>query len=253
MKIKHAKIIAICIIIIIPSVYFYWFGIHLESPLSKQQDVWGQMGDFFGGVMNPLLSFLTVVLLINSINHQSAANQALTSQIQMMEKSEKIKIFENLFFHLVQSQQNLYSKFKVTTIEDGKKYDLFTIQAVDKIEALFQEKKEYVGYSQLENTYRQLDKMYGVFDVLRAFSVIVNLIKEQLSNENGFNENDRVFYYEKLINLTEFAHLRLICTAFQFQNKTGAGQKLQDKEFQQVCQKLKLRLNNYYKLEIDNQ
>ena len=117
----------------------------------------------------------------------------------------------------------------------------------------FQEKKEYAGYSQLENTYRQLDKMYGVFDVLRAFSVIVNLIKEQLSNENGFNENDRVFYYEKLINLTEFAHLRLICTAFQFQNKTGAGQKLQDKEFQQVCQKLKLRLNNYYKLEIDNQ
>lgn len=251
MNIKHAKTIAICIILIIPGVYFYWFGVHLESPLSRQQEVWGQMGDFFGGVMNPLLTFLTVVLLINSINHQSSANQALTSQIKMMEKSEKLKIFENLFFHLVQSQQNLYSKFKVTTIEGGKKYDIFNIQAVDKIEALFQEKKIHEGYVELRNLYLQIDKQYGIFDILRAFSVTVNLIKEQLSDKNGFNSNDRIFYYEKLINLTEFAHLRLICTAFQFQNKTGAGLKLQDEEFQQVCKKLNFRINNFYQLELD--
>lgn len=253
MNIKYAKFIAICIVLIIPAGYFYWFGVHLESSFARQPDIWGQTGDFFGGVMNPLLTFLTVILLINSINHQSSANEALVSQIQMMEKNEKLKTFENLFFHLVQSQQNLYSKFKITTVESGEKYDVFSIQAVGIIEAFFQEEKRYKGYKELEKIYIQIDKHYGIYDLLRAFSVVVNLVKEQLSDENGFKSSDRVFYYEKLINLTEFANLRLICTALQFQNKTGAGLKLQDEEFQKVCKKLKFRINNFYNLKMDDE
>lgn len=248
MNVDHAKIIAICIVITIPSVYFWWFGIHLDLSFSPEQEIWGQMGDFFGGVMNPLLTFLTVVLLIQSINHQNHANSSLNSQIAVMEKSEKIKIFENLFFHLVLSQQSLYSKFKVSIIQDGKKIDIFTIQAVDKIESLFQDKKIHETYFELKTFYNQIDKEYGVFDILRAFSVIISLIKDQLSDENGFSAKDRLFYYEKLINLTEFAHLRLICTALQFQSQTGAGIKVQDAEFLQVCKKLNLRINNFYKL-----
>ncbi|MDC5297797.1 hypothetical protein OHW83_07970 [Acinetobacter baumannii] len=253
MNIKYAKIIAICIVLIIPGVYFLWFGVYLESSLARQPDIWGQMGDFFGGVMNPLLTFLTVILLISSINHQSSANEALVSQIKMMEKNEKLKTFENLFFHLVQSQQNLYSKFKITIVKENEKYDIFTIQAVDKIETFFQEEKEHKGYEELKNIYKQLDKNYGIYDLLRAFSVVVNLIKDQLSDKNGFKSSDRIFYYEKLINLTEFANLRLICTALQFQNKTGAGLKLQDEEFQKVCQKLNFKVNNFYNLKVDDE
>jgi len=249
MNINHAKIIATCIIIIIPGVYFYWFGIHLESPLSLKQDVWGQMGDFFGGVMNPLLTFITVILLISSINHQTVANQGLTTQITIMEKSEKIKIFENLFFHLVLSQQNLYSNFKIRIIENGQKKDLYSIQAIAKIESIFQEKRKTETYEELKNLYILIDKQYGIFDILRAFSVIVYLIKEQLSDKNGFTSDERIFYYEKLINLTEFSHLRLICTANQFQDQTGSGQKLQDDEFQEVCKKLNYRINDYYQIK----
>ncbi|MDC4339175.1 hypothetical protein OHV41_13015, partial [Acinetobacter baumannii] len=200
-----------------------------------------------------LLTFLTVILLISSINHQSSANEALASQIKMMEKNEKLKTFENLFFHLVQSQQNLYSKFKITIVKENEKYDIFTIQAVDKIETFFQEEKEHKGYEELKNIYKQLDKNYGIYDLLRAFSVVVNLIKDQLSDKNGFKSSDRIFYYEKLINLTEFANLRLICTALQFQNKTGAGLKLQDEEFQKVCQKLNFKVNNFYNLKVDDE
>lgn len=229
--------------------YFYWFGIHLESPLSLKQDVWGQMGDFFGGVMNPLLTFITVILLISSINHQTVANQGLTTQITIMEKSEKIKIFENLFFHLVLSQQNLYSNFKISIIENGQKKDLYSIQAVAKIESIFQEKRKIETYEELKNLYILIDKQYGIFDILRAFSVIVYLIKEQLSDKNGFTSDERSFYYEKLINLTEFSHLRLICTANQFQYQTGSGQKLQDNEFQEVCNKLNYRINDYYQIK----
>lgn len=249
MNINHVKIVATCIIIIIPSVYFCWFGIHLKSPLSLEQEVWGQMGDFLGGVMNPLLTFITVILLITSINHQIEANQGLTNQIRTMEKSEKIKIFENLFFHLVLSQQNLYSNFKISIMENGEKKELSSIQAVAKIESIFQEERKIKTYEELKKLYLSIDKQYGVFDILRAFSVIVYLIKEQLSDDNGFSSNERIFYYEKLINLTEFAHLRLICTANQFQNETGAGKKLQDNEFQEVCEKLKYRINDYYQIK----
>lgn len=249
MNVNDAKKIAIGIIILIPSLYFLWFGIHLEMPISKQNDVWGQMGDFFGGVMNPLLAFLTIVLLINSINQQNSANSSLNKQITLMEKSEKIKTFENLFFHLIQSQQNLYSKFKISVIEDGIKKELFTIQAVDKLETIIQQEKYLKSRESLEDFYKKIDRNYGIFDILRAFGVTVNHIKEELTDEEGFSANDRKFYYQKLINLTEFAHLRLICIAQQFQSETPTGQKLKDNEFQEVCAKFNLKINDYFNLK----
>ena len=134
-------------------------------------------------------------------------------------------------------------------MENGEKKELSSIQAVAKIESIFQEERKIKTYEELKKLYLSIDKQYGVFDILRAFSVIVYLIKEQLSDDNGFSSNERIFYYEKLINLTEFAHLRLICTANQFQNETGAGKKLQDNEFQEVCEKLKYRINDYYQIK----
>ncbi|MDC4516662.1 hypothetical protein OHV55_17405, partial [Acinetobacter baumannii] len=55
------------------------------------------------------------------------------------------------------------------------------------------------------------------------------------------------FYYEKLINLTEFSHIRLLATALQFE-KSHIIQKLNDSEFRDVCTKIVPTFFNVYEL-----
>lgn len=74
MKQKQAKCIALAIIIIVPLIYFIRFGLALKMPLSVEQEVWGQLGDFLGGVMNPLFGFITILLLLESLKYQNTAN-----------------------------------------------------------------------------------------------------------------------------------------------------------------------------------
>ncbi|MFW2044284.1 hypothetical protein ACG9ZE_21885, partial [Acinetobacter sp. ULE_I053] len=127
MKLNQAKYIALIIITVVPIIYFIRFGLILKLPLSVEQEVWGQLGDFLGGVINPLLSFITILLLLESLKYQNDANQSLSNQILHSEKNEKIKLFENLFFHLISTQRDLYNRFKIKVILDNNEFtELYT-------------------------------------------------------------------------------------------------------------------------------
>ncbi|EHU2374530.1 hypothetical protein [Acinetobacter baumannii] len=246
---KFTICIAIAIITLIPTIYFVRFGVVLDMPLSVKQEEWGQLGDFLGGVMNPLLSFITILLLLESLKCQNDANDSLTEQLSYSKQNEKIKVFENLFFHLISSQRDLYTKFKIKVILDNNNYtELYMAEAVDKIENLFiMEIEKGTDISELQELYEDIDSAYGIFDLVRSFCITVSLVKEHLSDENNFSADERLFYYEKLINLTEFAHIRLLSTALQFE-KGPITQKLNDVEFKIICDRLSLNLFNVYNL-----
>lgn len=249
MKLNQAKYIALVIITVVPIIYFIRFGLILKLPLSVEQEVWGQLGDFLGGVINPLLSFITILLLLESLKYQNDANQSLSNQILHSEKNEKIKIFENLFFHLISTQRDLYHRFKIKVILDNNEFtELYTAEAVDKLETVFSDEIDQgKNLTELTELYEEIDNAYGIFDLVRSFSITVSLVKEHLTEENGFSEQDRAFYYEKLINLTEFSHIRLLATALQFE-KSHIIQKLNDSEFRDVCTKIVPTFFNVYEL-----
>lgn len=249
MKLNQAKYIALIIITVVPIIYFIRFGLILKLPLSVEQEVWGQLGDFLGGVINPLLSFITILLLLESLKYQNDANQSLSNQILHSEKNEKIKLFENLFFHLISTQRDLYNRFKIKVILDNNEFtELYTAEAVDKLETVFSDEIDQgKNLTELTELYEEIDNAYGIFDLVRSFSITVSLVKEHLTEENGFSEQDRAFYYEKLINLTEFSHIRLLATALQFE-KSHIIQKLNDSEFRDVCTKIVPTFFNVYDL-----
>lgn len=249
MKYHKAKYLAIAIIFIIPIIYFIRFGVVLRMPLSEEQEVWGQLGDFLGGVINPLLSFITILLLLESLKYQNDANLSLSNQLYYSEKNEKIKIFENLFFHLISAQRDLYTKFKIRIVLDSNKCtELYMAEAVDKIETVISDEIDRgKDFNELKILYEEIDSVYGLFDLVRGFCIAISLVKEHLSDENGFSKDTRVFYYEKLINLTEFAHIRLLATAFQFE-KGVITKVIEDNEFKEVCDKLKLNFSNIFEL-----
>lgn len=50
---------------------FIFYFISFKGDLSHQQDIWGMFGDYIGGVLNPVFSFLALVALLLTIVLQS--------------------------------------------------------------------------------------------------------------------------------------------------------------------------------------
>ena len=192
--------IASLVIILIPLSYSLQFAYSLELPLSNKQEVWGQMGDFIGGTINPILSFFTILLLIQSLNYQYNANESLKKQLKNSEKIENLRTFENLFFNLVTSQSNLFDKFNIYVSDTQNQTKLLVraeavLRIEESIEYLIDKK---ISIECVANFYEEIDQQYGIFDILRAFYIIVKLVTEKLNDESGFTVDDRQFYYERL-------------------------------------------------------
>ena len=60
---KNKYILSAGLIVIIPLIFYKTY----YTTIIVSQETWGQFGDFFGGTVNPLLTFLTICILINSI------------------------------------------------------------------------------------------------------------------------------------------------------------------------------------------
>lgn len=50
--------------------YFGYFGLYLQHPPALDADKWGQFGDFFGGILNPLVAFAAFYWLTQSVKIQ---------------------------------------------------------------------------------------------------------------------------------------------------------------------------------------
>lgn len=80
----------IIIIIVIGSVIlgFYFFQFH--ENLSDDNGKWGEFGDFFGGVMNPILGFINLFLLSTTLSLQIKSSREQSKNTQTQEISAKI-------------------------------------------------------------------------------------------------------------------------------------------------------------------
>jgi hypothetical protein len=85
----------------------------LEIKNKSSAQYWGQIGDFFGGVLNPLLSFLALIAVSLSLRSQTAElkaareEAAASQQIQNVQtKVYERQSFESVFFGLLQLHSN---------------------------------------------------------------------------------------------------------------------------------------------------
>lgn len=208
---------AAALIAVVLFLYFLQFYVFLGFGLSDKPEVWGQLGDYVGGVLNPLLSFISIVLLIKSLKLQQDANLGLRAEIKNTRKTEKLRSFETQFFNMISAQQSYFDNFKVDFSFDGTGPRCSGAEAVIKIE----EKIELMrsggcDSSAVARYIEDIDSTDHVYSMTRIFYNMVKAIDERLSDAKGFTEEDRRSYYLTLINFTDFALLRLIVIAAQF-------------------------------------
>jgi len=84
-------------IIIIALIVISTYAINFQgSSISKNPEHWGQLGDYVGGILNPLLSFTTIVILITTVRIQieqlRASREELTLTREELQKTAEAAI-----------------------------------------------------------------------------------------------------------------------------------------------------------------
>lgn len=104
-------------IILIGSISYFTFHITF-SPL-KPNEI-GQIGDFYGGLLNPFLTFFTIVFLIWSIRLQSKELQATKKELKRSAESHQELVSQgNANFYIEQAVKS----FEIAELKIRKIYD----------------------------------------------------------------------------------------------------------------------------------
>lgn len=207
---------AAAIIITVFVFYIGKFGLDLGYGLSDDSAVWGQFGDYMGGSLNPILSFISIVLLLKSLRLQNQSNLDLREELNDNKKAEKLRAFGTLFFNMVASQKRLLDSFTINVsvndlpLSPGVNSIIFIEDEIHRL------RNEDASDQVIIEFLDRIDVNECIYGILRGFYITVKIVSEKLSDANDFKIEDRGEYLVTLINFTDFSQLRLIAIAVQF-------------------------------------
>lgn len=103
---------------------------------------WGQLGDFFGGVLNPILSFVAILAVLYTIRLQSRelgeareetkiANRTLAKQTEVFERQN----FDSVFFRMLEVHARLLMDVDRSVTQGKHKDSLFVLICSELSEA----------------------------------------------------------------------------------------------------------------------
>ncbi|WP_020683663.1 hypothetical protein [Marinobacterium rhizophilum] len=226
--------------------YFIHFYMILGYKISNDSAIWAQLGDYAGGILNPILSFISIVLLIKSLTLQNQANLDLRREIKNNEKTEKLKSFESIFFNMINSQKYLFDTFRIEVSIDEEYVTRTGVEAVIEIENAIEARRENNPNDNIVQEYLDnLDAFDQIFGITRTFYIMVKMISEKLSDSHGFNLEDRNSHFLTLLNFTDFAQLRLIMICVQFMDFESVKYLKNNDEFKAVLDETGLSYELY--------
>lgn len=238
---KNNNYIYAALVCILAVLGLYVFQFH-DYKFSHNVDHWNQFGGYVGGVLGPLLSFLSLVMLIKSLNLQNESNSTLRDESRLNIKNEKLRSFETQFFNLLGAQREAFEYFKLTI--NGKIYT--GIDAVRKLEDEIQRlRNENATDSDIAAFIKGVDSDEKLYNTQRIFYVISKMINQKLSDENGFSLDERKDQIETMVNFTEFSLLRVVLISMQFLSYKSSQLIRENQEFISVIRDLKLPIDAY--------
>jgi hypothetical protein len=96
------------------SIATFYYNKTFSNSIINDHERWGQFGDFFGGVLNPSFSFLSLVALLITITLQSQELRLTRKELEKssaalkgQEKSLSIQNFDNTFFNLMKMHSEI--------------------------------------------------------------------------------------------------------------------------------------------------
>ncbi|MGP6443891.1 putative phage abortive infection protein [Rahnella aceris] len=174
------------------ALYFYWDHFKI-LPLSSSVEAWGQFGDYVGGVLNPGLSFLSIILVcitLFSTSRQSSV-QSFESILFELVKYHKENLLDiNVIYEEVGQPDKIYHgkeclkwfmteiKFHFLNISDDEKPDEIVKKLSESVDYIYTSEN---NFTHLGHYFRNL---YHIF--------------KHIDEANFLTKNERV-KYSKLI------------------------------------------------------
>jgi len=236
---------AAAVIVAVFAFYINKFHFDLGYGFSDDSAVWGQFGDYMGGSLNPILSFISIVLLLKSLGLQSQSNLDLREELEDNRKAEKLRFFSALFFNMISSQKNLLDSFAIrfsredVHLTPGVNSIIFIEDEIHRLRSEGAKDQEIIEF--LDG----IDADERIYGILRGFYITVKIVSDKLSEANGFSIEDRHEYFVTLINFTDFSQLRLIAMAVQFFDAPPSAYLRAHAELKLVLEEVGLGLNLY--------
>ncbi len=194
----------------------YTINFHL-SDISPKAEVWGQFGDYIGGTLNPILSFISLLLIVRSLGLQNESNKAFRDELYQSRKSEDLKSFENKFFKMIEVQSAKFQRFKINSCDDVAEKSVYSAEAVVAIEdEISRLRSNSSSDEEIATFLKTCDEQDQIFGSVRTFYTCAKFIVDHLSDSNGFSQKIRLDYMRTLINFTDFSLIRLNMMSIQF-------------------------------------
>ncbi len=154
---------SVAFLAVVWGVYFWQFN----NGFSTSQEDWGTFGDFTGGVVNPLLNFITIYILITQF-------KTLRADLDRQRFDETVKAFESSFFTFTTIALNEYKTFELMVGDVVHK----GAGAIGYIEGYF-EYHANLG-ADMNFKFNEIDQLShdGVYSLVASFCVVFKLIEE---------------------------------------------------------------------------
>lgn len=244
--IRYIVVAAISVLLTVAA-YFGWFYVHLNEGISPKSSTWGEFGSYVGGVLGPVLSFISLFFLIRSLTLQNEANISLRNEAKEAEKSEQLKSFSAIFFHMIDSQKILFEKFTFRkAMNNGQAVMEFGATGIISIEEEIRKLRGLGAKDEHISEYiEKIDSTDQIFGILRAFYVTIKMVSDKITDQRGFSAVERKDFFNTLIAFTDFAHLRLVVMGIQFIDCPAATYLKENSEFTSVLKDARLPLDVY--------
>lgn len=240
------SIAAIILMVIVIASYVIQFYFNLGYELSEKAADWVSFSDFVGGLTSPILSFISLILLIHSLTLQNEANTELRAEVRRNQRNEKLRSFETYFFSLIEAQKSSFTDFRLDFPPSLGGSSLSGICAVNQLEGLIiHTLKNNGSLSDIKELLDQIDQEERIYNAVRIFYNTVKMITEWLSDENGFNVSVRKTQFQTLVSFTEFYQLHLLIISMQFMACHQTNYLKNNDEFMDVLEKLGLEVDPY--------
>ncbi len=232
-------ITAVILMVVVIASFVIQFYFNLGYGISDKPSDWVDFSDFFNGIVSPLLSFMSLVLLIHSLNLQNQANKDLRAEVKLNQKNEQLRSFETYFFGLIEAQKASFTSFKLEFPSHLGAKNLEGVSAIQELEDQIELMRDNNAQdADIEQALDEIDKDERIHNTIRIFYNIVRMITDRLTDANGFDESIRKGQFQTLISFTELSQLRLVMISMQFMDCEPAKYLRGNNEFMKVLKEL---------------
>ena len=116
-------IAAVAAFLIILGLYIAYFK---NLSVTNDSATWGTFGDYLGGTLNPIISFLALIGLLYTIHQQSQEMQATREELKQAAEQQhrqadifNLQQFESTFFSLLEQHNKVVERIEVESIYEG--------------------------------------------------------------------------------------------------------------------------------------